>query len=64
MMSILFKASLLFLLGAQSVSSTALDDYVWTPDENYKWVDMVGLERYSTDCIKSQKKKLILQFVF
>ena len=46
MMSILVKASLLFLLGAQSVSSTALDDYVWTPDENYKWVDMVGLERY------------------
>lgn len=38
------KASLLFLLGAQGVYSTALDDYVFTPDENYKWVDMVRVE--------------------
>jgi hypothetical protein len=42
MMSVVVKAALLFLLGAQAVSSTALDDYVNTPDDNYKWVDMVS----------------------
>ncbi len=40
-MSLLVKSALLFLLGAQTVYSTALDDYVWKPDSNYGWVDMV-----------------------
>jgi hypothetical protein len=40
-MSFLVKATLLLLLGAQTVSSTALDDYVWKADPNYGWVDMV-----------------------
>jgi hypothetical protein len=40
-MSFLVKASLLFLLGAQCACSTALDEYVHAPDDNYKWVDMV-----------------------
>ena len=41
-MSFLIKASLLLLLGAQTVSSTALDDYVWKADSNYNWVDLVS----------------------
>jgi hypothetical protein len=41
-MSFLVKATLLLLLGAQTVSSTALDDYVWKADPNYNWVDMVS----------------------
>ena len=40
-MSSFVKAALLCLLGAQTVYSTALDDYVWKPDSNYGWVDMV-----------------------
>jgi hypothetical protein len=40
-MSFLVKSSLLFLLGAQCAYSTALDEYVYAPDDNYKWVDMV-----------------------
>jgi hypothetical protein len=43
MLSTIVRAGLLLLLGAQYVASTALDDYVWAPDENYKWVDMVSL---------------------
>eukprot|EP00598_Pedospumella_elongata_P013548 CAMPEP_0184987744 /NCGR_PEP_ID=MMETSP1098-20130426/21596_1 /TAXON_ID=89044 /ORGANISM="Spumella elongata, Strain CCAP 955/1" /LENGTH=156 /DNA_ID=CAMNT_0027512333 /DNA_START=16 /DNA_END=483 /DNA_ORIENTATION=+ len=39
-MSSFVKAALLCLLGAQTVYSTALDDYVWKPDSNYGWVDM------------------------
>uniref|UniRef100_A0A7S3H7N8 Uncharacterized protein n=1 Tax=Spumella elongata TaxID=89044 RepID=A0A7S3H7N8_9STRA len=39
-MSFLVKSALLCLLGAQTVYSTALDDYVWKPDSNYGWVDM------------------------
>jgi hypothetical protein len=42
-MNFLVKAALLLLLGAQSVASTALDDYVWKPDSNYNWVDLVSL---------------------
>ncbi len=41
-MSFLLKVALAFLLGAQSVYSSALDDYVWKPDSNYGWVDMVS----------------------
>ena len=47
-MSWLIKASLVFLLGAQSVWSTALDDYVWAADDNYKWVDMVNGQNKSS----------------
>jgi hypothetical protein len=43
-MNFLVKAALLLLLGAQSVASTALDDYVWKPDSNYNWVDLVSSE--------------------
>merc|ERR1719487_2634830 len=39
-MNFLVKAALVLCLGIQSVASTALDDYVWKPDENYQWVDM------------------------
>lgn len=45
-MSFLIKASLLLLLGAQTAYSTALDDYVFAPDDNYKWVDMVSVLNY------------------
>ena len=41
-MSFFVKAALVLLLGAQSVYSTALDDYVWKADSNYGWVDMVS----------------------
>ena len=41
-MSFIVKAALLFLLGAQSALATSLDDYVWAPDANFKWEDMVN----------------------
>jgi uncharacterized membrane protein len=34
---------LLIATVAPLVLSTPLDDYVWKHDENYGWVDMVGL---------------------
>jgi len=39
-MNTLIRGAFLFLLGARTLSATALDDYVWAPDENYGWVDM------------------------
>ena len=37
-----FLSLLLVLLGFIAyVSATALDDYVWRPDENYEWTDLV-----------------------
>ena len=54
-MSFLVKASLLFLLGAQSVYSTALDDYVWKPDSNYGWVDMVRNPKFDCKLLQSVK---------
>ena len=41
-MSIFVKLSLVLLLGAQTALSTPLDDYVWAPDDNYKWEDLVS----------------------
>ena len=41
-MSSLVKVAVLFLAGVTTLSATALDDYVWKADENYKWVDMVS----------------------
>lgn len=38
-LSAIFLAFSFFL----RIQATPLDDYVWKYDENYKWVDMVGL---------------------
>lgn len=43
-MNFLFSISLLFLAWVQRLHGTALDDYVWAPDDNYGWVDMVILQ--------------------
>ena len=44
-MNFILKTSLLLLAWAPSLSATALDDYVWAADDNYKWVDMVRFSR-------------------
>jgi hypothetical protein len=51
-MSFFAKAALLLLFCAQSVYSTALDDYVWKPDDNYNWVDLVCADDLQNHFIK------------
>lgn len=38
--SVMLSLLLVALISLPSVSGTALDDYVWKEDDNYKWVDM------------------------
>lgn len=44
-----------WVIGAQA---TALDDYVWKYDENYKWVDMVE----DSLCIAFKLMRILPQF--
>lgn len=58
--SAMLVQSLLYMISAlvalTAVSSTPLDDYVWTPDAAYGWKDMVSLKAIS--------KKQILDLIF
>lgn len=58
-MSSLVKVAVLFLATATAASATALDDYVWKADENYKWVDMVSEKHLLSSIISKQLNKLI-----
>jgi hypothetical protein len=40
-MRFLFQLGLLALSWVAGTQATALDDYVWAHDDNYKWTDMV-----------------------
>jgi hypothetical protein len=40
-MRFLFQLGLLALSWVVGTQATALDDYVWAHDDNYKWTDMV-----------------------
>lgn len=61
-MSSIVKATLLFLVGAKTLSATALDDYVWKADEHYGWVDMVRLLCFASTC--QPTRCYTLHFVF
>ena len=40
---VLFITQLLIATTLAQLRKTPLDDYVWAPDANYKWTDMVSI---------------------